>query len=72
MAHDSIQHELTRGEERAASLPGEVLFAAAAAAAAAALSSHFNDRDGPAFEEIFLSGLPLHLVVDVAAEIRFL
>ena len=68
MAHDSIQHELTRGEERAASLPGEVLFAAAAAA----LSSHFNDRDRAAFEEIFLSGLPLHLVVDVAAEIRFL
>ena len=67
MAHDSIQHERTRGEERAASLPGEVLFAAAAA-----LSSHFNDRDRPAFEEIFLSGLPLHLVVDVAAEIRFL
>ena len=70
MAHDSIQHELTRGEERAASLPGQVLFAAAAAAAA--LSSHFNDRDRAAFEEIFLSGLPLHLVVDVAAELRFL
>ena len=64
MLHDSIQDGRARIEHGAAPLPRQILFASV-------LSPNLN-RNLASLEDVFLSGLSLHLVVDVAAELRFL